>query len=62
MMDATEASDITEAEAQILDVAMSDLNGWCEARVGEGIPRKVSYSAIMVFAAALRDAQKGAMN
>jgi hypothetical protein len=58
--DNTQASDITEAEAQILDVAMSDLNDWCDDREEEGIPRDVSYSAIMVFAVALRDAQKEA--
>lgn len=49
---------LTEAEAQILLVGMEDLDEWCDERAEQGIPLGHSYSAIMAFADALRQAQR----
>lgn len=49
---------LTEAEEQILAVAMQDLDEWCDDREAMGIPLGHSYSAIMAFADALRQATR----
>lgn len=49
---------LTEADQQILAVAMKDLDEWCDEREAMGIPLDHSYSAIMAFAEALKRATR----
>lgn len=49
---------LTEDEAEILVTGMEALEDWCDEREELGIPIGHSYSAILAFADALRQAQR----